>query len=822
MTLAYLAAAWFFGTVAAALGWDARWTAGAGMAVCGVAVVANLVRRRPTGALLVLICGGLFAGAFFRFDAGGTSPTDSGIAAFNDGAAVTFQAIAADDSEEHGRTISTRLRVMQLQADSGDPRPMSGGVLLWEPSTSPRHRYGDVLEITGKLTSPSPLPNFDYPQYLAQQGIGSVADFPTVKDIGSNNGNAVLLAAHRLRRGLSSALAEALPQPQAALAQGILLGERSVLPQDLKDDLNATSTSHIIALSGYNVTLVAGFCIGALAWLIGRRRAALLALFAIGGYVLLTGVSPSLLRAAIMGGLYIFATLLGRPNSGPAPLLLAGAVMAVLQPSVVTDVSFQLSFAATAGLIVLVPLFRERIVAASQRFGGLQAHLQQGPLSALFEIAVVTAAASLASLPLIALHFQRVSLVALPANVVVLPSVPFIMLSSMPVALAGLVWQPLAHFLGYFAWAGLTYMTTSVRLFAALPFASLELNRFNAEQCALAYGLLAALTWLLSRRRPGSGTLRRIRRPLQRVLALPARPLRAVPTVWLASALALPALLTWTAVFSAPNGRLTVETLDVGQGDAILIRTPDGQKLLIDGGPDGAAVERALDEELPFWDRSLDVVLSTHSDADHLTGLITVVQRYDVGQVIEAPIETDTALVNEWNNLLNEKAIPHQEVEAGGWVNLGHGARIQVLGPPQPPLSGTSADTNNNSLVLKLTWGSVSFLLTGDIQGPGETALLSEHVNLRATVLKVPHHGSAYSSGQALIDAVRPVVSVISVGADNRFGEPAASTLARLDDSIVYRTDQQGDVTFSTDGERLWISSQRDPPPLPSRFSAAN
>ncbi|MGA2285055.1 MAG: DNA internalization-related competence protein ComEC/Rec2 [Dehalococcoidia bacterium] len=822
MTLAYLAAAWLFGTVTAALGWDAMRTADAGIAVCSAAIVANLVQRRPRVALLALACGGLFAGAFFRFEASGTPTTAGGIAAFNDGSAVTFQAVAADDSEEHGRAISTRLRATLLQPDGGDRQQINGGVLLWEPSTAPRHRYGDALEITGKLTSPSPLPNFDYPQYLAQQGISSIADYPKVTATGSNQGNAILLGAHRLRRGLSAALAEALPQPQAALAQGILLGERSALPQDLKDDLNATSTSHIIALSGYNVTLVAGFCIGAFAWLIGRRRAALLALFAIGGYVLLTGVSPSLLRAAIMGGLYIFATVLGRPNSGPTPLLLAGAVMAGLQPSVVTDISFQLSFAATAGLIVLVPLLRERAVGASQRFGGLQAHLEQGPLSALFEIAVVTAAASLASLPLIALHFQRVSLVALPANMVVLPSVPFIMLSSMPVALAGLVCQPLAHFLGYFAWAGLTYMTTGVRFFAALPFASLQLARFNAEQCAAMYVVLAAFAWTLSRRRPGSEALQRIQRPLRRVLALPARPLRAIPTVWLAGALALPAVLTWTAVFLAPNGRLTVEMFNVGQGDSILIRTPDGQKLLIDGGPDGATVERALDETLPFWDRKLDVVLSTHTDSDHLTGLITVAQRYSIGQVIEAPIQTDDALIDEWDGVLDQKAIPHQEVEAGGWIDLGRDIRLQVLGPPQPLLSGTDADTNNNSLVLKLTWGSVSFLLPGDIQTPGEMALLAEHADLRATVLKVPHHGSAYSSGQEFVNAVQPVVSVISVGANNSYGDPADQTLQRLDKSIVYRTDEQGDITFSTDGERLWITPERDPPPLPSRFSAAN
>jgi competence protein ComEC len=819
LTLAYFAAAWFLGTVAAALRWETRWALAGVAAVCVAVAVVALVRRGPRTALLVLVCGALFAGAFLHFDDGAASSEPSGIAAFNDGASVTFRALVVDEPEQHGRSISVKLSVKQIQRDGGW-QPMSGGVLLWEPSTAQR-KYGDLLEIAGKLETPPQLGDFDYAQYLARQGISSVAYYQKVESAGSGQGSVLPSAVHGLRRSLSSALAEALPQPQSSLAQGILLGQRSALPQDLKDDLNATSTSHIIALSGYNVTLLAGFVIGALAWLIGRRRAAFVALGAIAGYVILTGVSPSLLRAAIMGGLYLTATLLGRPNSGFVSLLVAAAVMAGLQPSVVQDISFQLSFAATAGLIILVPLLRERIVEASER-SWLPKPPRQGFAAGLFETALVTAAASLATLPLIALHSQRVSLVALPANLLVLPAFPFIMLSSTFVALAGLVWQPLGQFAGYFAWLGLSYMTTMVHLLAALPFASLELRRFNTEQCAAVYVLLGALTWLLSRRRPGGEALQRSWRPVGRLLARPASPLRAVPTVWLALALALPATLTWTAVFSAPNGRLTVEMLDVGQGDAILILTPDGQKLLIDGGPDGAAVERALDEELPFWDRKLDMVLLTHPDSDHITGLVDVVERYDVGQVVEAPFEAKTEIAREWEDILQEKGIAPQQVEAGRWIDLGNGARIQVLGPPEQPLTNTSADSNNNSLVFKLIWGRVSFLLTGDVQAAGEAALLKDSADLRATVLKVAHHGSAYSTDRPLLDAVRPVVSVISVGADNDFGQPATSTLQRLDDTIVYRTDQQGDITFSTDGERLWVTPERDPPPLPSRFSAGD
>jgi competence protein ComEC len=782
--------------------------------------------------LLGLVCAALFTGAHLRFGAAEPLDAPAGIAALNDGAAVTFRAMVVDEADRSGRYVSTRLAVQEVERD-GVWQPLSGGVLLREASIAD-HEYGEVLEVTGRLQTPPDLPSFDYGQYLARQGIASIAYYPDVEVDPTGQGNAAWAAVHHLRRDLSSALAEALPEPQASLAQGILLGERSALPQDLKDDLNATSTSHIIALSGYNVTLLAGLVIGAFAWLIGRRRAALLALTAIVGYTLLTGASPSLVRAAIMGALYLTATLLGRPNSGLVSLLVAAAVMAGLQPAVVRDVSFQLSFAATAGLVVLVPLVQGRIDEASQRVVWLPGQSRTGVAGALYEIAIVTAAASIATLPLIALHFQRISLVALPANLLVLPAFPFILLSSTVVAVVGLASQPLAHLAASFAWLGLSYMIAMVRLLATVPFASLEVRRFNMEMCAASYLLLGAVCWLLSRRRPGEEALRRLWRPVERVLVVPARPLRGVPIAWLATGLALPAVLTWTAilaspdgrlapgVFAAPDGRLTVEVFDVGQGDSILIRTPDGQDLLIDGGPDGKVVERELGEALPFWDRKLDMVLLTHPDSDHLTGLFSVVERYHAGRVAEAPVEAETDLAEAWQELINEKGIPWQEVEAGGWIDLGRGARLEILGPPDQPLTGTSADSNNNSLVLKLTWGNISFLLTGDMESAGEEALLDERTDLRATVLKVAHHGSPYSTSQEFLDAVRPVVSVISVGADNDFGHPASSILERLDDTIVYRTDQQGDVTFSTDGERLWVSAERDSPPLPSRFSGGD
>jgi len=202
------------------------------------------------------------------------------------------------------------------------------------------------------------------------------------------------------------------------------------------------------------------------------------------------------------------------------------------------------------------------------------------------------------------------------------------------------------------------------------------------------------------------------------------------------------------------------------------------------------------------------LVLLTHPDADHLTGLLTVLERYDVERVAAPSFQSNTILTGAWQELIDEKGIPQDEVWSGASVNLGDGAWLRVLGPPANALSHTGSDDNNNSLVVMIEWGNVRSLLTGDLEAEGEQGLLDARVNLSAAVLKVAHHGSAHSTTPGLLAAVRPVISIISVG-ENDFDHPAPSTLSRLDGTILYRTDQQGDIIFSTDGERLWITTER-------------
>ena len=421
----------------------------------------------------------------------------------------------------------------------------------------------------------------------------------------------------------------------------------------------------------------------------------------------------------------------------------------------------------------------------------------------------VTLAAIAATLPIIAFNFQRISLVAPLANLLVLPAFPLMLLLSGLDAAAGAIWGPLGDIGAWAAWPFLAYLVAVASRLSDLPLASVAVPSFGMRHAVLLYAAIGLLAWWMLPDRPGQALLGRA----FSVTASPARraatPLRLIPTLWLAGGLVLASGLLWWAALTPSSDRLTVTVMDVGQGDAILIEDPAGHRILVDGGPSSRAISEALGRETPFWDKGFDLVVLTHPEADHLTGLVTVLERYGVKRVLASPVESDSAEYGAWRQAIENEGAPYDEAAPGEWFDLGDGARLEVLGPPAEPVEGGDDRLNNNSVVLRLTWGGVSFLLPGDLETAGEEALLSEGEDLRSTVLKVPHHGSADATSASLLAAVHPDVAVISVGADNTYGQPSPQVLGRLADSQVYRTDLNGRVKLSTDGEHLWVEVDR-------------
>jgi competence protein ComEC len=273
--------------------------------------------------------------------------------------------------------------------------------------------------------------------------------------------------------------------------------------------------------------------------------------------------------------------------------------------------------------------------------------------------------------------------------------------------------------------------------------------------------------------------------------------------------LILAVIFIWAVVLSRPDGRLHVIFLDVGQGDAIFIVTPTGRQVLIDGGPSPGQLASQLARQLPFWDRSLDLIVNTHPDADHLAGLVELVARYRVDTVLSSGLKAETALYEAWREQLQAEGLEPLTANDDMVLRLDHQVSADVLhpNPALAPIDGA----NNHSVSLRLHMGQISFLLAGDIEVEVERYLVGQGFPLQSTVLKSPHHGSSTSSSMAFLEAVDPQLVVISVGADNRFGHPAQPVLERYAErgAPVLRTDELGTIEFITDGHRLWLETGR-------------
>ena len=247
---------------------------------------------------------------------------------------------------------------------------------------------------------------------------------------------------------------------------------------------------------------------------------------------------------------------------------------------------------------------------------------------------------------------------------------------------------------------------------------------------------------------------------------------------------------------------LTVAFLDVGQGDAIFIKTPDGHQMLVDGGPNNSVL-RELGKVMPFYDRSIDVVLATHADQDHIGGLVEVLKRYKVGLFIETNTTSTSAVYSELENLLKEKEIKKEIIVAPKTLELGFHVKFDILFPNQ---NTAGWETNDSSIIGKLIYGDSSFLLTGDSPLAVEKYVVGKYGKfLNSDVLKVGHHGSKNSSSELFIGMVSPTYSIISAGLNNRYGHPAPEAmeiLSRLGGQIL-KTLGQGSIVFSSDGQNL-------------------
>jgi competence protein ComEC len=583
-----------------------------------------------------------------------------------------------------------------------------------------------------------------------------------------------------IRGRAEQGLARGMPPREAALARGFVLGEDEDTDAKTVEDFRRAGLSHLLAVSGENVTLLALLAmplLGLLGIPLRERLFWILALIAI--YVPLAGAGPSIQRAGVMGAVGVLATLSGRRASRLYALLLALGVTLAIDPGVAADVGWQLSFAAVVGILLLVAPIRDAITARIGS-GGWRRSLGEG--------LAVTIAATLATAPLIAFHFEEFSTTTLVANVLAMPAVAPAMWLGMLAAAAsqvpGLPVEALnwldALFLGYIA---------QVAAWCGRPsWAQVRVHLSGSGLAASYLGLAAALVLVARLRRAGRLTAARKSTALKtraRHSSSGAGSLRKALGLLVAL---VAAVALWApgsgSVAAEPVSGLRVEVLDVGQGDAILLQPADTPAVLVDGGPPGDDLAAELDTA---GVDKLGAAIITHDQSDHAAGVEELLGRLPIARLGYARLGRGPI-----DAARQAGAAPTQLVE-GGELRSGL-LHLEVLWPPRELLAESrGVDPNQLALVLLARWRDFTMLLTADAE--------AESVPLDPgplDVLKVAHHGSDDAGLGALIDRTRPGLAVISVGAGNSYGLPTAGTLATLAARRIrtLRTDRDGTVTI--------------------------
>ena len=738
--------------------------------------------------------------------------------------------VVLSDVEALGDFARFRLGLERIRAGGGEWMSADGVLLVSARATSeiaqqrqaPYFRYGDKLRVEGRISEPPELDGFDYAAYLARQGIAEVLDARRVTLIREGEGSAFYRSLYGFRRRLAASIAAVVPEPQAALGQATLLGLRRNIPQDLNEAFRRTGTAHLLAISGLHVGILLGISLAGSAALLGRKHHLHLIapLIIIWLYGLLAGMSPSATRACIMGSVYLASLAFGRQRGSLAPLGVAAAIMVAVSPSIVYSISFQLSFAAIAGIAAFSDTFGDGLRPSIERLIGRRS-LLRAPLAGITDMLGLSLAATITTVPLIAFHFERVSTLGIPVSVLTLPVLPFLIVGNAGAALVGLASAAFAMPFGWLAWGAGAYLSGVVTLLAGLPGASIDIGSITG---AAVVGYYGALLLAYGVRVMFPASVRAMLRNIGGLRGSTGSP-RAVGSAKMSRSGRIAICLLVPAAFAASlawsqaltnDDRLHVMFFDVGQGDAIFIETPSGRQVVVDGGSDPLLMTRLLGERMRFNDRHIDIVAATHPNSDHIGGLAQVLERYDVGAVLERRIEYDSGAYEAWARLVDAeeaKGARVIEASAGQVITLDGDVRIEVLGPPPILLGGTESDADNASLVLRLVYGEVSILLTGDIFSEAERALLASGAALDSNVLKVPHHGSDSSSTRDFLSAVGPAAAVISVGEGNGYGHPHANVVERLReyvaDGMLFQTAERGTVEFISDGETLWVRTER-------------
>jgi competence protein ComEC len=746
---------------------------------------------------------------------------------------------------------------------------VTGKIRVTVRGQSPAFARGDRVIFRSRLRQIRNFNNpggFNYQRYMAFKGIWRTAytNGDRLQIIEKKSSKDLTLQLNDSRLAMSALIESAGKGPAIAVLKALVIGDRAAISSELRDTFNRAGVGHVLAISGLHIGIVATVAfllfqkllcfVKPFLWRAWTRKgAAILSLFPVCIYGLISGMSPSTQRAVIMVTAFLMTFLVAREHDAINTLALAAIIILIVYPPSLFSISFQLSFLAVLSILYGLSRTQHVLRINSENFQTGFGFWLSRKILAFF---LVSFFAICGTLPLVMLYFNQISVIGLLANFVVVPLVGFVVI---PCGLSALFMYPISSQIAYGCLKICIYVLDHVldviKFFADLPFAAFKTVTPSVFEIVcyyiLGWVLLNVLTAKLNPADP-HGVLKSPSGPaVAPTSMLSAAKGRRLFQLFVAAAIATQDIFAWLRLkraaivgilliltlagdtgywlyqrFWQPDLRVTY--IDVGQGNAALVELPGGYTALIDGGgfSDNTVFDMGARVIAPFlWRkkiRTIDALVLTHPNSDHLNGLIFIAQHFNVKTIWTNGEHRTTQGYKHFKKIIAQKQLNLPDFKHMPRKQTINGVGFFFMYPPADFLDKKDAqkwrNTNNNSLVLKVSFGDISFLFPGDIMAEAEEELVSlSGSDLACTVLLAPHHGSRYSSSRLFLSSVQPDVAVISAGWKNRFRFPHTTVLEtyKKRGCRIMRTDRDGAITLTTDGKRLRASSffsTPDPP----------
>ena len=668
--------------------------------------------------------------------------------------------------------------------------------------------YGDIISFKGEFQEPSKKRNyggFDYKNYLKTLKIYGTIKVESYEILEKNKGNTFISFTNKISNNMKEKIYNLLDEREASLLIGLLLGDDDKIDKDLEESFKISSLSHILAVSGMQVTYIITAMYFIFNNILGKRKTKIVIIIILVFYTILTGFSPSIVRATIMGILIMGAGLFYRKNDIWNSIAISLLLMLIYNPFLITNVGLQLSYLGTIGIILLNKTFLKMFNKIKFEKYILNRKIIN-IISKIIEILTVTISASVVVLPIMLYNFNLFCTYFLFTNLLASIIIGPITIFGTVVVSISFIFLKFGKILSIFLEMSLNILVF-VSNFSKLPFSKVYIITPKISFIVFYYVLIIFLNYIYRIYNNKNMNLTQIR--FRNLIALYKYNIREIyNNKILKNRKKIISILILTVFsFNICNSfiikrDLKIYFVDVGQGDSTFIVTPKNKTILIDGGGSlGTDFDVGESTLLPYiLDRGykkIDLMFVSHFDQDHIGGLFKILEELKIGKVCISKQEEDSENYQKFLNIVKEKNINVLVVKIGDKIVLDKNLYFDVLWPKDKQIEENKL--NNNAIVMKLNYNNFSMLFTGDIEKKAEKEILNTYGNsniLKSDILKVAHHGSKTSTTDEFLSRVKPKIALIGVGKDNMFNHPSNTTIEKLEkmDIKIYRTDLNGEI----------------------------